>query len=126
MKGSPLSWRISSENSETRCLELRPNCVAIERITNSSVDTLIDYLDMDSFKPSKYKETRIKVKDVDKETKILSKSSWDLSNVDFCCPQNQKAQHLVTNANLEGSITRIPCNVSKDFFLNEFVRKTET
>ena len=121
VKGSPLSWRISSENSETRCLELGSNCVAIEMMTNNTVDTLIDYLDLDSFKPSKYKVTRIKVQNIDKETKILSKSSWDLSKVDFCCPKHQKVQpDIYQGAN---SIRRIPCNVSIEFFQNDFVRK---
>ena len=87
-KGSPKSWKISSENSQERCMTLGEKCVAVERSKNHSLDTLLDYLNMDSFKPSKQKETFVKLVDLNRDTQITGKSSWDLTNIDFCCPEN--------------------------------------
>ena len=69
-------------------MTLGEKCVAVERSKNHSLDTLLDYLNMDSFKPSKQKETFVKLVDLNRDTQITGKSSWDLTNIDFCCPEN--------------------------------------
>ena len=95
-KGSPVGWKVSSIESEEKCFELGNDCVAIEKFSNSSVATLLDFLDMDTFKPSKNKQTLIKVKETNKDMKIIGKSSWDLSNINFCCSKNSQPVKVKT------------------------------
>ena len=91
-KGSPIGWKVSSGESEEKCFQLGNDCVAIEKFSNSSVATLLDFLDMDTFKQSKNKQTLIKVAETNKDMKIIGKSSWDLSNISFCCSKNNPVQ----------------------------------
>lgn len=92
-----MKWKITSGDTEKRCIELGPDCVAVEIFNNSTIATIIDYIDIDTFKPSKHRKTLIKVVDVNRSTKVMAKSAWDLTNIDFCCPTNRPVK--VSNCN---------------------------
>ena len=116
-------WRISGQDeySEATCLELGSNCVAVEKMTNGTFK-LLQYLDIDTFEPSEDVVTRIKVKNLEKETRILGKNSWDTSRIDFCCPDYQKVKHEPHK--VKDSIQRVSCDISEEDFLASYVRKT--
>ena len=126
-KGAPKKWTIVSKNKqydpETKCEQLWNDCVGIEKYKNSTISVLLDYIDLDSFKLSKYKVTLVKLDDADGDTKIIGKSSWDLSHINFCCPENALVDIQSLHDEIHDSLPRVSCDIPKEQFLAEYVRK---
>ena len=128
-KGAPKKWTLASANKEyqpeTKCKEMLNDCVGIEKYKNSSVSILLDYIDLGSLRQSNDKITLVKADDIDSNTNIMERSSWDLSDIDFCCPENGLVDLQSIQDEITDSLPRVSCNISKEEFLAEYVRKQQ-
>ena len=124
-QGAPAGWVTSRERAEERCLELGNDCVALETRRDSSVVTMLDYIDLDSFRPSPSVRTRIRAVRIDRQTRILATSAWDLSDIDFCCPENRRIEQDTVRQSLRDNIKRISCDIPAEEFEADYVRRQE-
>ena len=110
--------------AEEKCLEVGNDCVALEVRRDSRLVQMLDYIDLDTFKASPDVTTRIKLVNLDRETRIEATNAWDLSDIDYCCPEN-KAMDLDSfrrSVEVEEDIDRISCDISQQEFEEYYVR----
>ena len=98
--------------------------MALEVRTDSRLVKMLDYIDLDTFQASPDVITRIKLVNLDRETRIEATNAWDLSDIDYCCPEN-KAMDLDSfrrSVEVEEDIGRISCDISQQEFEEYYVR----
>ena len=99
------------------------DCVAIIKTANISTVALVDYLDMDNFTKRNDKTTMVKIKDITEDTKIEAYNPWN--DIDTCCPMHKKTNTKTIRGEMNDTMPRISCNISKEEFLSKYVRKRE-
>ena len=122
VQGAP--WTLSDPAvAEERCLELGWACVAMERRGDSSVVTLMDYIDLDTFTPSPTANTSVMALTASRESKILARSAWDFSDLDNCCPGNKEIDQENVRQSVRDNIRRISCDIPAEEFEADYVRR---
>ena len=72
---------------------------------NVKTSILLNYLDLDTFVPSKDKTTLVKVHNADNETAIDAASVWD--DLDLCCPKYDEAKTQTVYKTISDTVPRI-------------------
>ena len=112
------------KKAEEKCLEVGNDCVALEVRTDSAVVKMLNHIDLDTFQASPDVITRIRVVNLDRETRIAARNSWDLSDIDYCCPENKliDLESIQRTVEAEENIARISCDISQEDFEEQYVR----
>ena len=115
-------WVTNTARAEEKCLEVGNDCVALEVRTDSAVVKMLNHLDLDTFQTSPDVITRLRVVNLDRETRIAARNSWDLSDLDYCCPGNKLIDQDSIQRRVEENIGRISCDISQQEFEAHYVR----
>ena len=117
-------WVSNTTRAEEKCLEVGNDCVALEVRTASSLVTMLDNIDLETFQASPDVITRVRLVNLDRETRIEATNSWDLSDIDYCCPENKliDLDSIRRTVEVEENIGRISCDISQEEFEEQYVR----
>ena len=117
-------WVTNTARAEEKCLEVGNDCVALEVRTDSTVVKMLDHIDLETFQASPDVITRIRLVNLDRETRIEATNSWDLSDIDYCCPENKliDLDSIRRTVEVEENIGRISCDISQEEFEEHYVR----
>ena len=117
-------WVTNTTRAEEKCLEVGQDCVALEVRTDSRLVKMLDFIDLETFQVSSDVITRIKLVNLDRETRIEASNSWDLSDIDYCCPENKliDLESIRRTVEVEENIDRISCDISQEEFEENYVR----
>ena len=120
-----VDWVTSATRAEEKCLEAGNDCVALEVRTDSTVVKMLDHIDLETFLASDEVITMIRTVNLDRETRIEASNAWDLSDIDYCCPENKVVDQdsiRRTVEEAEENIARISCDISQQEFEDYYVR----
>ena len=115
-------WLTNTTRAEEICLELGNDCVALEVRTDSRLVKMLDHIDLETFQASPDVITRIRLVNLDREARIEASNSWDLSDIDYCCPENKLIDLESIQRTVEENIGRISCDISQEEFEDHYVR----
>ena len=115
-------WVTNTARAEEKCLQVGHDCVAVEVRTDSAVVKMLDHIDLDSFQASADVVTRVKVVDLDTDTRIEARNFCDLSDIDYCCPENKLIDKDRIRWTVKENIERISCDISQQEFEAHYVR----
>ena len=124
MEEAGTDWVTNTTRAEEKCLEVGQDCVALEVRTDSRLVKMLDFIDLETFQASPDVITRIKLVNLDRETRIEASNSWDLSDIDYCCPENKliDLESIQRTVEVEENIDRISCDISQQEFEEYYVR----
>ena len=124
MEEAGTDWVTNTTRAEEKCLEVGQDCVALEVRTDSRLVKMLDFIDLETFQASPDVITRIKLVNLDRETRIEASNAWDLSNIDYCCPENKliDLESIQRTVEVEENIERISCDISQEEFEENYVR----
>ena len=124
MEEAGTDWVTNTTRAEEKCLEVGPDCVALEVRTDSRLVKMLDFIDLETFQASPDVITRIKLVNIDRETRIEASNAWDLSDIDYCCPENKliDLESIRRTVEEEENIDRISCDISQEEFEENYVR----
>ena len=124
MEEAGTDWVTNTTRAEEKCLEVGQDCVALEVRTDSRLVKMLDFIDLETFQASSDVITRIKLVNLDRETRIEASNAWDLSNIDYCCPENKliDLESIQRTVEVEENIERISCDISQEEFEENYVR----
>ena len=111
------------DNTPEYICEKDDDCVAIIKTANISTVALVDYLDIDNLNKRNDKTTMVKIKNITQDTNIEAYNPWN--DIDTCCPKHKKTNAKQITSLINDTMPRISCNISKEEFLNKYVRKRE-
>jgi len=80
---------------------------------------------MDTYRNSVDKITIVKAADADETLRIVARGSKDFSGVNVCCPLNQPLDFESVKGGIDDTLPRISCQMPKEEFLNNFIRKQQ-
>ena len=104
-------------------VDLGHGCVAVEMFRDGRVSTLLDYLNLDTFRPSLHRLTLVKALNVSRDSGIEADSAWDLGGVNFCCPRNMPVEDYETRVGIRDTLERVSCSMDKQEFYEKFIRQ---
>ena len=124
MEEAGTDWVTNTTRAEEKCLEVGQDCVALEVRTDSRLVKMLDFIDLETFQASPDVITRIKLVNLDRETRIEASNAWDLSDIDYCCPENKliDLESIQRTVEVEENIERISCDISQEEFEENYVR----
>ena len=82
---------------------------------------LIKSLNIDSFSPISTSSTYLKMENVSEKTQVFGFDAF--SNVDQCCPQPTDFNLQELLSEIDDTVERVPCDISRETFLTKFVKR---
>ena len=113
---------ITSNSSTSEVCLRAADCVGLILTPNSPTSRLLDYIDMDSFLPKLDTVTLVRA-NPEAPSGIVGTSSWDLDQLDLCCPPNYDLDK--ESRHVEDSLERVPCDLDPVEFDRRFVNRQE-
>ena len=97
-------------------------CVGVALPANSTTGRLLDYMDLDTWRP--LSETFTLVRTRPEETDgLVATSAWDLDDLDLCCPENREVEEV--REEVVDTLERVSCDMDSKEFLARFVTPKE-
>ena len=84
---------------------------------------MLDFIDLDDFQHSEKKVTLLKLNNTSRGRKINATNALD--NINLCCPEHKESNTEELLQTVNDTMPRIPCDISRDDFMNRYVKRRE-